>query len=597
MKAKKFVQKHISLLLAVLLVLGLLPMGVLATAAEKMYTVLCEPDITAYNGIGNNYGNMAVLEVSEGVYQFAEYSDGKVRVFGGDEYSWVDQFSDSGYARVRTKNGYDIIDYRAKNITNSGYNSIVYSATPSNDGYVLVPNGGSNSETLLNLYSGETTDLPSLEEGWGYASCNNGRILVRSYEGPNYKNYYTDYTGKVVISGPFVETSAFHDGYAVVSEGKYNDAFQFEGKRLIIDTDGNVVLEDATLGGTLRLNNSGIREGLMRVESNENGRVGYLNLQGELAVPCQYADGRNFHNGYAVVRTVNRGNQKLGLIDTKDNEIVPFGEYDTLSDVSNTGILWAGKYTYDANGYRNGVKLSVLSVGTSGGDKPTPTPVPTATPTPTPTATPTALPTSTPTSTPTATPTTTPTTSPTTAPTASPSPEINFTDVKEGAYYAQPVAWAVGKGITSGIGGGKFGPDNSCTRGQIVTFLWRAAGSPDPKTTTNPFIDVKSSDYYYKAVLWAVENNITSGIGNRKFGPGSSCTRGQAVTFLWRAAESPISATGNSFADVAPDSYYEKAVNWAVASDVTSGTSKTTFSPDKTCSRGQIVTFLYRAND
>ncbi|ANU52911.1 S-layer homology domain-containing protein [Acutalibacter muris] len=169
-----------------------------------------------------------------------------------------------------------------------------------------------------------------------------------------------------------------------------------------------------------------------------------------------------------------------------------------------------------------------------------------------------------------------------------------FLDVKEQEYYCKPVLWAVENRITSGIGTGKFGPESSCTRGQIVTFLWRAAGSPSPKTATNPFTDVKPSDYYYKAVLWAVENNITSGIGNGKFGPGNSCTRGQAVTFIWRAAGSPNSATGNSFKDVAAGSYYEKAVNWAVANGITSGTSKTAFSPGKTCTRGQIVTFLYR---
>lgn len=172
----------------------------------------------------------------------------------------------------------------------------------------------------------------------------------------------------------------------------------------------------------------------------------------------------------------------------------------------------------------------------------------------------------------------------------------SFTDVKSNAYYADAVKWAVEKDITSGTGNNKFSPDASCTRGQIVTFLWRAAGSPTPQTTTNPFTDVKPSDYYYKAVLWAVENNITSGIGNGKFGPGNSCTRGQSVTFIWRAVGSPNSATGNSFTDVATGSYYEKAVNWAVANGITSGTSKTAFSPSKTCTRGQIVTFLYRAN-
>lgn len=203
--------------------------------------------------------------------------------------------------------------------------------------------------------------------------------------------------------------------------------------------------------------------------------------------------------------------------------------------------------------------------------EPTPTPVPTTAPTITPTVTP--------------------------LPTASPVPKPEFTDVKENAYYAQPVAWAIENGITSGIGMGKFGPENSCTRGQIVTFLWRAAGSPNPKTIVNPFTDVKSTDYYYKAVLWAVENNITSGVGKGKFGPGNSCTRGQAVTFLWRAAGSPnADSTGKSFTDVKAGSYYERAVNWAVANKITSGTGANTFSPDNSCTRGQIVTFLYRAD-
>lgn len=173
-----------------------------------------------------------------------------------------------------------------------------------------------------------------------------------------------------------------------------------------------------------------------------------------------------------------------------------------------------------------------------------------------------------------------------------------FKDVPSNTYYTQAVAWAVEKGITSGIGGGRFGPENACTRGQIVTFLWRATGSPEPKTAVNPFNDVKATDYYYKAVLWAVENNITSsGVGKDKFGPGNPCTRGQAVTFLWRAAGSPgTDSTGKLFTDVKAGSYYESAVKWAVVNKVASGTSATTFSPEQSCTRGQIVTFLYRAD-
>ena len=200
--------------------------------------------------------------------------------------------------------------------------------------------------------------------------------------------------------------------------------------------------------------------------------------------------------------------------------------------------------------------------------EPTPTPGPTDKPTPTPPVTPTPSPTSTP----------------------------KFTDVKSGAYYYDAVIWAVKKGVTSGTGNNKFSPNASCTRGQIVTFLWRAAGSPDPVSSANPFSDVKPSDYFYKAVLWAVENNITSGIGGGRFGPGGACTRGQAVTFLWRAEKSPNASAGSLFSDVKSGSYYEKAVDWAVSKNVTSGTGNGKFSPDASCTRGQIVTFLYRAN-
>lgn len=178
-----------------------------------------------------------------------------------------------------------------------------------------------------------------------------------------------------------------------------------------------------------------------------------------------------------------------------------------------------------------------------------------------------------------------------------PKPTVGgFNDVHEGDYYAEPVKWAVENKITSGTGDGKFSPGSSCTRGQIVTFLWRAAGEPEPAAAANPFADVSATDYYYKAVMWAVENNITSGTGEGKFSPGASCTRNQAVTFLWRAEGEPGVSAGNTFNDVESGSYYENAVNWAVANKITSGTGANKFSPGQVCTRGQIVTFLYRAN-
>ena len=169
-----------------------------------------------------------------------------------------------------------------------------------------------------------------------------------------------------------------------------------------------------------------------------------------------------------------------------------------------------------------------------------------------------------------------------------------FTDVPASAYYYDAVLWAVENGVTEGTNATTFSPDMSCTRAQMVTFLWRAAGSPEPVTTTNPFTDVNSGVYYYDAVLWAVEQGITSGTSATTFAPDATCTRAQTVTFLYRAAGSPA-VSGGSFADVSADAYYADAVAWAVSEGVTVGTSDTTFSPDMNCTRAQIVTFMYRA--
>lgn len=169
-----------------------------------------------------------------------------------------------------------------------------------------------------------------------------------------------------------------------------------------------------------------------------------------------------------------------------------------------------------------------------------------------------------------------------------------FVDVPENAYYAPAVNWAVEKGVTEGTSATTFSPDAACTRAQIVTFLYRAAGSPAVKSTVNPFTDVSASDYYYNAVLWAVENGITTGTSETTFSPNESCTRAQCVTFLYRAVGSAATAKA-SFTDVSADAYYAPAVDWAVEKGVTTGTSATTFSPDDACTRAQIVTFLYRA--
>ena len=171
-----------------------------------------------------------------------------------------------------------------------------------------------------------------------------------------------------------------------------------------------------------------------------------------------------------------------------------------------------------------------------------------------------------------------------------------FVDVAEGSYYEEAVDWAVENGITTGTGNNYFTPDGICTRAQAVTFLWRVAGSPTPKTEAMVFEDVLDGSYYYEAVLWAVENGITVGTSATTFSPELTCSRAHIVTFLWRAANSPSVKTDNPFTDVAADAYYIDAVLWAVKHKITAGTTLSTFSPDEGCTRAQIVTFLYRAH-
>ena len=168
-----------------------------------------------------------------------------------------------------------------------------------------------------------------------------------------------------------------------------------------------------------------------------------------------------------------------------------------------------------------------------------------------------------------------------------------FADVPANAFFADAVKWAVDKGVTNGLTDTMFGPYDPCTRGQIITFLWRAAGSPEPKTAVS-FTDVPAGSYYAKAVAWAIENGITNGMTETTFAPDATCTRGQGVTFLYRALKGSAGAA-SSFIDVPANAFYADAVGWAVSGKVTDGTSSTTFSPDDNCTRGQIVTFLYRA--
>ena len=173
-------------------------------------------------------------------------------------------------------------------------------------------------------------------------------------------------------------------------------------------------------------------------------------------------------------------------------------------------------------------------------------------------------------------------------------PEQIFKDVPANAYYYEAVKWAQEKGITGGIGNGLFGPNDPCTRAQIVTFLWRAAGSPAPKNTGTAFGDVKPGSFYEQAVAWAVENGITSGTGDGKFSPDATCTRAQSVTFLYRASGSPAVSDKAEFSDVSTTAFYADAVAWAAKKGITTGIGGGLFGSGNDCTRGQIVTFLWR---
>ena len=169
-----------------------------------------------------------------------------------------------------------------------------------------------------------------------------------------------------------------------------------------------------------------------------------------------------------------------------------------------------------------------------------------------------------------------------------------FDDVVPGSFYELPVAWAVDNGVTSGISATEFGPNVSCNRAQVVTFLWRAADCPEPASTEHPFVDVQSGSFYEKAVIWAVEQGITAGLDATHFGPNTVCNRAQVVTFLWRAQGKPHSDAATPFTDVKAGDFYEMPVRWAVENGVTSGISATEFGANNPCNRAQVVTFLYR---
>ena len=170
-----------------------------------------------------------------------------------------------------------------------------------------------------------------------------------------------------------------------------------------------------------------------------------------------------------------------------------------------------------------------------------------------------------------------------------------FVDVPADSFYAEPVLWAVANGITNGTSETTFSPEKTITRAEAITFLWRAAGEPEPAATVSPFVDVTENDFFFKAVLWALEEGIANGLDQSHFGPYATANRAQVVTFLWRAAGSPEASVENPFTDVAENAWFHDAVLWALENGVTTGVTATFFDAWGSCNRAQVVTFLYRA--
>lgn len=355
-----------------------------------------------------------------------------------------------------------------------------------------------------------------------------GLAVVR--DANDWSRGYIDQTGKEVIPCQYTEAGDFSEGLAAVYVG------DFPGGRIgFIDQTGRMVLPAKYGdGGSTAL--PSFSEGLAGVMAEgQYYTQGYIDKTGQVVIPFEYREARPFSEGVAAVAIgPTIVNSKFGYIDKTGTLIVP-AKYDEARAFSE------GMAAVAVKGESSGAKTLKWGFISLGGAQPT---VPTV---------------------------------------------GNFTDVKTSDYFADSVAWAVEKGITSGTSATTFSPNQNCSVAQILTFLWRANGSPKP-TTANPFTDVKSGDYYADAAVWAYEKDMVSG---STFGGNTPCTRSMAVAYMWKAAGSP-SAKSARFTDIPDGAEYASAVAWAVEQGITSGTSATTFSPSATCTRAQIATFLYR---
>ena len=529
-------KKVVSLLLALCLLVGCFPLAASATGVTITQVIPYKYDIFA-NG-GDFSEGLASVSLN-GKHGFIDKTGKAVIPF---KYDATGSFSE-GLASVCRNGKWGVIDKTGKEIVPCKYDYV----EDFSEGLarVEVNDQGVWMSGYINKTGKEV--IPCR---YGFASSfSDGLAAMGLIDEDGYvgKVGFVDKTGKEVIPFQYDYAESFSEDLAVVCNRrygygfidktgqevipcKYDDAVSFSGGLAKVKLDDKWSFIDKTGREVIPYKYSYMADFSEGLAAVElNDKWGFIDKTGQEVVPCKYGGAASFSEGLATVCN-DRG--KHGFIDKTGKEVIPF-KYD------GTGAFSEGFVSVKLNG-----KWGYISLG--GG-----TTIPTK---------------------------------PTVA---------GFTDVYEGEYYSDAVVWAVDKNITSGTDKNHFSPNVSCTRAQAVTFLWRAAGEPEPAGTAASFKDVKAGSYYEKAVQWAVEQNITGGTGNGKFSPETACSRAQIVTFLWRKEGSP-ETSGSAFSDVKTGEYYETAVKWAVANEITGGTGNGKFSPDARCARGQIVTFLYR---
>lgn len=446
----------------------------------------------------------------------------------------------------------------------------------------------------------------------GYLDIEDSKTFLRGIMGP-------DFSIVVPTQYFYVKLLSKEDGYFAVTDTFNSKATaSLWGGESRNDRDGKWGVYSASGGLIIPCKYDNIEylgDGYFSVRQNEV--VGVVDRQDKVVLPLEYAryqrpqyngisrSGNIFivskytSDGYRQRVAAGEGMPDMGelwttdgVVDINNNILIDFGKYQTIGFNRQTGIFTCGKWTGEykpqkyqvvggATAYENKyeyeyIRYDSLNVSGSTSEKPSTSPDGPSLVITTPGGTIT-IP--------------VPNTNPSEQTPIISNSSSAFSDVKSTDYYANAVQWAVEKNITSGTSKTTFSPGATCNRAQILSFLWRASGSPEP-AINSPFTDIKTTDYYYKAALWAAEKGMVSG---STFGASTPCTRASTVEYMWKAAGSPAASYDGKFDDVSASADYAQAVAWAVENGVTSGTSKTTFGPDSTCTRGQIVTFLHRA--